>query len=119
MNVDDIWFQQDGATCHTSKETVALLKEMFNGRIISRGGDINWPPRSCCCLARNRDEPSVWRIIVINLFNYTWPPDRGTGPLARTVPPVERSRARWKVTRQHLGKTQKWGFSNVKQQSGP
>ncbi|KOC59795.1 hypothetical protein WH47_09776 [Habropoda laboriosa] len=38
MNVDDIWFQQDGATCHTSKETVALLKEMFNGRVISRGG---------------------------------------------------------------------------------
>ncbi|KOC58967.1 hypothetical protein WH47_00565, partial [Habropoda laboriosa] len=70
-----------------------------------------------CCLARNRDELSVWRIIVINLFNYTWPPDRGTGPLARSVPPVERSRARWKVTRQPLGKTQKWGFSNVKQQS--
>ncbi|KOC69520.1 hypothetical protein WH47_05463 [Habropoda laboriosa] len=46
-NVDDIWFKQDGATCHTSKETVALLKEMFNGRVISRGGDINWPPRSC------------------------------------------------------------------------
>ncbi|KOC62693.1 hypothetical protein WH47_05252 [Habropoda laboriosa] len=20
---------------------------MFNGRVISRGGDINWPPRSC------------------------------------------------------------------------
>ncbi|CAK9827801.1 hypothetical protein ANTRET_LOCUS5451 [Anthophora retusa] len=47
MNVDDTWFQQNGATCHTSKETVALLKEMFNGRVISRGGDINWPPRSC------------------------------------------------------------------------
>ncbi|CAK9811660.1 Transposable element Tc3 transposase [Anthophora quadrimaculata] len=47
MNVDDMWFQQDGATCHTSKETVALLTEMFNGHIISRGGDINWPPRSC------------------------------------------------------------------------
>ncbi|KOC70342.1 hypothetical protein WH47_02846 [Habropoda laboriosa] len=47
MNVDDIRFQQDSATCHTSKETIALLKEMFNGRVISRGGDINWPPRSC------------------------------------------------------------------------
>ncbi|KOC66354.1 hypothetical protein WH47_07423 [Habropoda laboriosa] len=40
MNVDDVWFQQDGATCHTSKETVALLKEMLNGRVISRGCDL-------------------------------------------------------------------------------
>lgn len=47
MNVDDMWFQQDGATCHTANETMALLRTKFNGRVISRHGDIHWPPRSC------------------------------------------------------------------------
>src|SRR6476661_2142954 len=47
MDVDDMWFQQDGATCHTANETMALLRDKFNGRVISRGNDVNWPPRSC------------------------------------------------------------------------
>lgn len=37
------WFQQDGATCHTSRETMDFLQEFFGGRIISKG---LWPPRS-------------------------------------------------------------------------
>ena len=41
------WFQQDGATCHTARETTELLREKFPGRVISRNGDQNWPPRSC------------------------------------------------------------------------
>ncbi|XP_018375528.1 PREDICTED: uncharacterized protein LOC108769183 [Trachymyrmex cornetzi] len=47
MNVDDLWFQQDGATCHTSRLTIDLLRTKFNNRIISRSGDVNWPARSC------------------------------------------------------------------------
>ncbi|XP_075150474.1 uncharacterized protein LOC142224574 [Haematobia irritans] len=47
MDVDDMWFQQDGATCHTSNETMALLRNKFNGLVISRNGDVNWPLRSC------------------------------------------------------------------------
>ena len=47
MDVGDMWFQQDGATCHTANETMALLRNKFNGRVISRNGDVNWPPRSC------------------------------------------------------------------------
>ena len=45
--MDDIWFQQDGATCHTANETMALLRDKSNGHVISRDGDVNWPPRSC------------------------------------------------------------------------
>ena len=41
-----MWFQQDGATCHTARETMNLLQTMFPGRLISRFGDIIWPPRS-------------------------------------------------------------------------
>ena len=29
IDADDIWFQQDGATCHTANETINLLKEKF------------------------------------------------------------------------------------------
>ncbi|XP_073831485.1 uncharacterized protein [Musca autumnalis] len=47
MNVDELWFQQDGATCHTAHVTIDLLKETFDELIISRNGPVNWPPRSC------------------------------------------------------------------------
>ena len=47
MDLTDVWFQQDGATCHTSNATIALLHQKFPGLVISRRGDVNWPPRSC------------------------------------------------------------------------
>lgn len=40
------WFQQDGATSHTARETMALLKKTFPNRLISRFGNVSWPPRS-------------------------------------------------------------------------
>ena len=46
-DMDDIWFQQEGATCHTSNVTIDLLRTVFENRIISRNSDVNWPPRSC------------------------------------------------------------------------
>ena len=47
MDVENVYFQQNGATCHSSGETVDLLRKKFPGRVISRNGDYNWPPRSC------------------------------------------------------------------------
>ena len=47
MDVDDVYFQQDGATYHTSGETIGFLREKFSGRMISRNGDYNSSPRSC------------------------------------------------------------------------
>ena len=46
-DVQELWFQQDGATCHTARATIDLLKETFSDHIISRFGPVNWPPRSC------------------------------------------------------------------------
>lgn len=37
------WFQQDGATCHTSNETMDMLEAFFGDRLISKN---LWPPRS-------------------------------------------------------------------------
>ncbi|GFV93086.1 DUF4817 domain-containing protein [Trichonephila clavipes] len=46
-DVQELWFQQDGATCHTARATIDLLKDMFVDDLISRFGPVNWPPRSC------------------------------------------------------------------------
>ncbi|GFU86650.1 uncharacterized protein TNCV_4659461, partial [Trichonephila clavipes] len=43
----ELWFQKDGATCHTARATIDLLKDTFGDRLISRFGPVNWPPRSC------------------------------------------------------------------------
>ncbi|GFW79177.1 transposable element Tc3 transposase [Trichonephila clavipes] len=43
----ELWFQQDGATCHTARATIDLLKDTFGDRLNSRFGPVNWPPRSC------------------------------------------------------------------------
>ncbi|GFW72191.1 uncharacterized protein TNCV_702281 [Trichonephila clavipes] len=44
-DVQELWFQQDGATCHTARSTIDLLKDTFADRLISRFGPVNWPPR--------------------------------------------------------------------------
>ena len=46
LGVHYAWFQQDGATSHTAREAMALLREHFPGHLISRFGDLSWPPRS-------------------------------------------------------------------------
>lgn len=46
INLGLVWFQQDGATAHTARNSMAVLREMFPGRLISRYGDIPWPARS-------------------------------------------------------------------------
>ncbi|GFY20006.1 uncharacterized protein TNCV_2146991 [Trichonephila clavipes] len=45
--VQELWFQQDGETCHTARATIDLLKDTFGDHLISRFGPVNWPPRSC------------------------------------------------------------------------
>ncbi|GFW10934.1 uncharacterized protein TNCV_4459091 [Trichonephila clavipes] len=46
-DVQELWFQQDGVTCHTARATIDYLKDTFGDRLISRFGPVNWPPRSC------------------------------------------------------------------------
>ncbi|GFV64636.1 transposable element Tcb2 transposase [Trichonephila clavipes] len=45
-DVQELWLQQNGATCHTARATIDLLKDTFGDRLISRFGPVNWPPRS-------------------------------------------------------------------------
>ncbi|GFT85517.1 hypothetical protein TNCV_2891761 [Trichonephila clavipes] len=40
-HVQELWFQQDGATCHTARATIDLLKDTFGDRLISRFVPVN------------------------------------------------------------------------------
>ena len=45
-DTENFWFQQDGATAHTARPSLEVLREMFPNRLISLRGDIGWPARS-------------------------------------------------------------------------
>ena len=36
LDIPDMWFQQDGATCHTTRETMAQLRTAFGERFWAR-----------------------------------------------------------------------------------
>ena len=41
-----VWFQQDGARPHTARPTLTQLQGSFPGKVLSKGGSVEWPPRS-------------------------------------------------------------------------
>ena len=40
---DSMWWQQDGAPCHTSNATMRYPRGQFPGRLMSKPGDWSWP----------------------------------------------------------------------------
>ena len=46
-DIGNIWFQQDGATCHTAGAILDVLRPVFKEHIISHRADVIWPPRNC------------------------------------------------------------------------
>ena len=52
-DIGNIWFQQDGATCHPDKATLDVLRPVCEDRIISRRADIVGPNRSCDLIPLN------------------------------------------------------------------
>ena len=45
-DIGNIWFQQDGATCHTAEAKLDVLRAVFEDHSITRRADAVWPPRS-------------------------------------------------------------------------
>lgn len=45
-NINEIWYQHDGAPPHCSREVLEVLNQRFPERWIGRGGTLEWPPRS-------------------------------------------------------------------------
>ena len=48
FDVENIYYQQDEATCLTSGKTIGLLQEIFSSHLILGYGDVDvdWPSRS-------------------------------------------------------------------------
>jgi hypothetical protein len=44
--LEDMWFKQDGATAHTVRMSLNVLKRMFPGCLVSLMDDLQWPARS-------------------------------------------------------------------------
>ena len=40
MDLEDMWYQQEGATSHTANVTINLLETKFGERVISRNGPV-------------------------------------------------------------------------------
>jgi hypothetical protein len=43
---EETFFQQDGSTSHTARDSMAAVRNLFPNHVISRYGDITWPARS-------------------------------------------------------------------------
>jgi len=46
VDIEDVWFQQDGATANTARRSLRVLREIFPGHLISLRGDRKWLARS-------------------------------------------------------------------------
>jgi len=46
IDSSSVCFQQDGATAHTARASMSVLREMFPQHVISRAGDVPLPARS-------------------------------------------------------------------------
>ena len=46
-DIDNVWFQQDGAICRTAQATLDVLRSGFENCVISHIADVVWAPRSC------------------------------------------------------------------------
>lgn len=46
INVNEIWYQMDGAPPHSTMAVRNFLEQTFPHRWIGRGGELSWPPRS-------------------------------------------------------------------------
>ena len=46
-DIGNIWFQLDGAKCHTAEATLDVLCPVFEDCVISHRADIVWPSGGC------------------------------------------------------------------------
>ena len=46
VNMREMWFQQGGATAHTARLSMEVVRRTFPQHVISHFGDVSWPPRS-------------------------------------------------------------------------
>ncbi|GFX12954.1 hypothetical protein TNCV_3659501 [Trichonephila clavipes] len=70
-DVQELWFQQDGATCHTARATIDLLKDTLGDRLISRFGPVNL--QDLLTATAGSDVVQSGRPIFDDFFQHLWP----------------------------------------------
>lgn len=45
-DLNEVWWQRDGASSHTARISRATITQLFPGRFIGKFGDIHWTVRS-------------------------------------------------------------------------
>ena len=63
-------FQQDGATCHNARTSMAVVKNLFTNHVHSRNVDILWPDRSPSCTC----DFLLWGYLKSHVFEAPAPP---------------------------------------------
>ncbi|PNF33619.1 hypothetical protein B7P43_G13024, partial [Cryptotermes secundus] len=73
MHLGNVWFQQDGATAHTARASMTVLRAKFPGRLISLRGDIPWaahsPDLTPCDALRNMQQIPQWHCLRYRRFD--------------------------------------------------
>jgi len=46
VNMEEMWFQQDGATAHMARASMTVVQQMFPQHVVSHFVDVPWPPHS-------------------------------------------------------------------------
>lgn len=44
-NLENMWYQEDGATAQTARGTMAICSRLFVGRLRSKNGDMAYPAK--------------------------------------------------------------------------
>jgi hypothetical protein len=61
------YLQQDGATAHSTRTTITMLREFFDNRLINRNTENIWPPRFCDLT------PFLWSYLLCSQFTRLMP----------------------------------------------
>jgi hypothetical protein len=46
VNMEEMWFQQDGVTAYTARGSITAVRQMFLQHVVLRFGDVPWIPNS-------------------------------------------------------------------------
>jgi len=74
VNMEEMLFQQDGATAHTARASMTVVRQMFPQHVVTRFGDVPWPPRSTrfvCLRFLSLGLPQIKRLRFENLVQST------------------------------------------------
>ena len=73
VDIGNIWFQQDGTTCHVTEATLDVLRPISEDRIIISRSGAAWPPWSCELTPLdyykcNADKPEIIDVLKDNIL---------------------------------------------------